>query len=59
MVKSNIEKHILKTGKLEFEATPKNPLIYYTGKAGSRGILNMTLENEGNEFIIIKVKGVI
>ncbi|MCE5227456.1 MAG: hypothetical protein LLG05_16555 [Porphyromonadaceae bacterium] len=56
MVQPNIEKHILKRGELCYKATPEQPLIYYTGKAGSRGLINMKLENEGKEFIIIPVE---
>lgn len=56
MVQPNIEKHELPVGELSFSAKPGKPLIYYTGKAGSRGILNMKLENEGKEFIIIPVE---
>jgi hypothetical protein len=56
MVQPNVEKHELKTGTLSFPSTPDKPLIYYTGKAGARGILNMKLENEGKEFIIIPVE---
>lgn len=56
MVQSNIEEHKLPAGELSFSAKPGKPLIYYTGKAGARGILNMKLENEGKEFIIIPVQ---
>ena len=56
MVQSNIEKHLLKKGELKFKATKEEPLVYYTGKAGSRGILNLKLENEDKEFIIIPVE---
>jgi hypothetical protein len=55
MTQPNIEKHELKKGELSFTATKEKPLIYYTGKAGSRGLINMKLENEGKEFIIIPV----
>lgn len=55
MTRANIEKHELKKGTLSFSGSKNEPLIYYTGKAGSRGILNMKLENEGREFIIIPV----
>lgn len=53
MVQPNIEKHELSIGTLSFSAKKNKPLVFYTGKAGSRGILNMKLENEGKEFIII------
>jgi hypothetical protein len=56
MVQSNVEKHELKAGTLSFPSTPDKPLIYYTGKAGKRGVLNMKLENEGKEYIIIPVE---
>lgn len=56
MVQPNIIEHELKLGELSFTGSPEKPLKYYTGKAGSRGILNMTLKNEGEEFIIIPVK---
>lgn len=55
MTKPNVEKHELPIGELSFEAKEGKPLVYYTGKAGSRGILNMKLENEGREYIIIPV----
>jgi hypothetical protein len=55
MVEPNVKEQILPVGTLSFSATPKKPLKYYIGKAGSRGILNMKLENEGKEFIIIPV----
>jgi len=55
MTQPNIEKHELKLGELSFSANSNKPLIYYTGKAGKRGILNMKLENEGKEFIIIPI----
>ena len=56
MVQSNITEHELKLGDLSFSASPEKPLKYYTGKAGARGLLNMKLGNEGEEFIIIPVK---
>lgn len=55
MVEANITKHELKKGTLSFSGSKNEPLIYYTGKAGSRGILNMKLENEGKKFIIIPI----
>jgi hypothetical protein len=55
MTQANIEKHELKKGTLSFFGTEEEPLVYYTGKAGSRGLLNLKLENVGREFIIIPV----
>jgi hypothetical protein len=55
MTRANIEKHELKKGTLSFSGTKDDPLIYFTGKAGARGIINLKLENEGREFIIIPV----
>jgi len=55
MTQPNVEKHELKKGTISFSGTTEEPLIYYTGKAGSRGIINLKLENEGKEFIIIPV----
>ena len=53
MVQSLTEKHTLPIGTLSFSATAKNPLVFYTAKAGHRGNIGMGILNEGKEFVII------